>query len=196
MLTSQLQIDLFPCTLVIKVQDPKRPAILEKNSGYLESNSLIRILEKYLNTTTQILLQERRLREHQQEELKEAERITIQREKDKNEKIERERIETERKIQEQEARKRQLLEKIGIEPLESENSAQISFKLPSGKRLDRRFLKSERIQTLFDYLESVNIYATELTAGFPSVVLQNRENSLETEGIFPKCVIHLRESNN
>ena len=196
MLKSQIHIDIFPCILIINVGNPKKPRILEKNSGYLDSNSLIRILEKYITPENQLLLQERRLRELQQEEHKEAERIALQREKEKKEKIEREIIENERKVKEKEARRVEILEKVGNEPEENENSAQVSFKLPSGKRLDRRFIKTSPVQILYDYLESLNIFATELTTGYPSAILQHRENSLETEGIFPKCVIHVRESNN
>ena len=192
-MSSQLALEIFPCYVVIKVENPKKPLVLEKNSGYLDSRQILRNIGKFTSNASQELIQERLLREIQQEELKEAERLALQREKEKNDKIVQEKQEAERKTKELEEKKANLIARIGHEPEEGPNIAQVSFKLPSGKRVDRRFQKSEKVQVLYDYLEFININNIELITGVPSKVLQNRNSSLETEGVYPKSVVHVRE---
>ena len=195
MLKKELRIEVFPCIVLLKVKDPKKPEVLEKKCGYLDSRDLLSLIEKYISTASLELLQERRLRELQQEELKEAEMLTLRRDRERKEKEEGEKKEEERKLVQKAQRKCEVMHRIGIEPEIGHDTAQVSFKLPSGKRIERRFAKTEPVQMLYDYLESLDIIASELTTGFPSTILSNRENSLEAEGIFPKSVIHVREAN-
>lgn len=196
MIKRQLNIEVFPCVVLVRVLDPKKPIVLEKNSGYLDSHDLLGLIEKYLSRASVELLQERRLRETQEEELKEAERITLLKAKEKCEKEAKEKRDCEKKETLKAERKNEILARVGNEPDPADDVAQVSFKLPSGKRIERRFFKHMPVQVLYDYLESLDIFASELATGFPSITLSNYTNTLEAEGVFPKSVIHVREANN
>ena len=104
-------------------------------------------------------------------------------------------MEEERKRIQKEQRKCEIMHRLSSEPPLGNDAAQVSFKLQSGKRIERRFGKTEPVQMLYDYLESIDVIGSELTTGFPSTILVNRESSLEAEGIYPKSVIHVREAN-
>jgi UBX domain/UBA-like domain len=194
MLKNKLNIEIFPCSLIIKVENPKTPRVLEINPGYLDVKNIYRVLEEHTNSANRKLIQERRLREQQEEEFKEAEKELVNREKKNREKFEEDLKETQRIAKEKEEKKKLLVKKVGFEPVESENTAQVSFKLPSGKRIERKFNREQSIDSLYEFLESIDLHPSELVTGYPSKTLQNRESTLETEGIYPKSVIHVRES--
>ena len=78
----------------------------------------------------------------------------------------------------------------------------ICFRYPDGeKRIDRRFLKSHKIQNLYDYVTSLGkeIYTEEdynsfsLYQAFPPKKFENMENTLEEEGLFPNAIIQIKE---
>ncbi|OMJ93495.1 hypothetical protein SteCoe_3467 [Stentor coeruleus] len=195
MLKKLLNIEIFPFIAIIQVKNPKKPLVLARNSGYLDVRQLMIMLENHSNNANLELLQERRLRAQQQEELKEAERmIIIQEQKAKEKKKQEKKAQEIRDKQKQE--KYEILKKnVGIEPQLNDITIFVSFKLPTGIRLDRNFDKNKKISVLYDYLEMNNIIATELVFGFPSKSLVDREKSLEEEGVYHKCVIHVREAN-
>ena len=82
------------------------------------------------------------------------------------------------------------------------DSTIICFRYPDGeKRIDRRFLKSHKIQNLYDFVTSLGkeIYTEEdsnsfsLYQAFPPKKYENMENTLEEEGLFPNAIIQIKE---
>ena len=93
--------------------------------------------------------------------------------------------------------------KFEIEPnKDNENCCTICFRYPDGeKRIDRRFLKTDKIKDLYEYVESLGkeIYSEDgegvfsLYQPFPPKKYENMENTLENEGLFPNAVIQIKE---
>ena len=78
----------------------------------------------------------------------------------------------------------------------------ICFRYPDGdKRRDRRFLKTDKIKILYEYITSLGneIYTEDgngvfsLYQPFPPKKYDNMENTLENEGLFPNAVIQIKE---
>ena len=78
----------------------------------------------------------------------------------------------------------------------------ICFRYPDGdKRRDRRFLKTDKIKILYEYVKSLGneIYTEDencdfsLYQPFPPKKYDNMENTLENEGLFPNAVIQIKE---
>ena len=78
----------------------------------------------------------------------------------------------------------------------------ICFRYPDGdKRRDRRFLKTDKIIILYEYIKSLGneIYTEDgngifsLYQPFPPKKYDNMENTLESEGLFPNAVIQIKE---
>lgn len=138
-------------------------------------------------------IQDRIIRKQQESDLQEAERIVLQR------------AENELKaIQEQERKKTQELEEkakkeseikrrldlIGEEPPAGPNVSTISFRLPSGEKIDRRFNNSIEINLLYCYIESKGLANFELVFGYPSIVL--KDGTIESQNMNPRALVHVR----
>ena len=118
--------------------------------------------------------------------------------------LEQQRIkEEEIKIKEIENKANEAKNKIPEQPdVGDPEATTICFRFPDGeKRKDRRFLKSNTIQNLYDYVTSLGkeIYTEEennsfsLYQPFPPKKYDNMENTLEKEGLFPNAVVQIRE---
>ena len=86
--------------------------------------------------------------------------------------------------------------------MQKERSLKNHFRYPDGEKMkNRRFLKTHKIQNLYDYVTSLGneIYSEEGNNGFslyqpfPPKKYTNMENTLEKEGLFPNAVIQIRE---
>ena len=93
--------------------------------------------------------------------------------------------------------------KIVDEPEEGKpDVTTICFRYPDGEKTkNRRFLKSNKIQNLYDYIASLGeeIYSEEenskfsLYQPFPPKKYEQMENTLEEEGLCPNAVVQIRE---
>ena len=102
-----------------------------------------------------------------------------------------------------ETKANEIKKEIVDEPSEDDpDSTIICFRYPDGeKRIDRRFLKSHKIQNLYDFVTSLGkeIYTEEdnnsfsLYQAFPPKKYENMENTLEEEGLFPNAIIQIKE---
>ena len=111
--------------------------------------------------------------------------------------------EEEIKIKEIEDKAEEAKKKMVDEPNEDDpDSTEICFRYPDGEKTkNRRFLKSNTIQNLYDYVTSLGeeIYSeTEnnqfsLYQPFPPKKYDVMDNTLEKEGLFPNAVIQIRE---
>ena len=170
--------------------------ILEGNSINLESfnNSLINCTEQlgvnYSNNDGFVPMSDGEVLQKQKNEMEELEKQTRIREEEK-------------KLKEIEKKAKDAKRKIVDEPQEGNpDSTTICFRYPDGEKMkNRRFLKTHKIQNLYDYVTSLGneIYSEEGNNGFslyqpfPPKKYTNMENTLEKEGLFPNAVIQIRE---
>ena len=129
-------------------------------------------------------------------EIKELERQEEERiKKEEEEKLKNENYEKEANIYKQ---------NLDEEPDENNpDVCKIMFRYPNGeKNSQRRFLKTDKIQKLYDYVKSLGreIYSEskmldfELISGFPPKNLENSKNkTLLEEGLFPSSMIQIKE---
>lgn len=191
----------YPCLAVVNVDCPQ-PMVLEKQEGLFEPEKVVSFLTRnyiprpVISQQNKELIQERKLRAQQERELREAERIVearkLQEQKEKEEKLKNLEEEKQRKIKE-EAEKREKIERIGDEPSGLDASF-ISFRMPDGSKVERRFGKTQKISVLYDFIETLNCLNCELLFGFPAEVLRKTEESLENSGIHPKALLIVRIS--
>ena len=140
-------------------------------------------------------------------EIKELERQQLE----KEEKEEEER----KKVLEEEKRIKKLKNKyiyeakivkmiLSDEPKEDNPEAcHIKFRHPDGEKIiERRFLKTDKIASLYDYVKSIgreifteeDAFDFELIGGFPPKSLEDKKsNTLEEEGMFPNFILQIKE---
>ena len=173
---------------------------IETRNNNLISNSLNSLDKSFgLLTDGEILT-------HQKYEMEELERkVKLDEEKKKQEEIEQENNKKKEELIEKEIQEKakEASKKVLEEPnSEDPDSTTICFRYPDGeKSINRRFLKSHRIQNLYDYVESLGeeIYTEKennkfsLYQPFPPKKYDNMENTLEMENLFPNAVIQIRE---
>jgi hypothetical protein len=173
----------------------------QKNNENNKKND-IDIRDSIYNLTDAQVLQKREMEmrelERQQEEKEKKE------EEEKKKKIEEEnRLKKIQKDYEKEAEIAKMI--LPEEPKDDDPGVcHIVFRVPDGeKNKERKFLKTDRISSLYDYVKSIgrDIFmepdATDfdlLSIGFPPTNLEDRKNStLEKEGLFPNSIIQIRE---
>ena len=121
----------------------------------------------------------------------------------KEEELKQEKLNEKLKLEEIENKANAAKLKIVEEPKEDNPDCSIiCFRYPDGeKRIDRRFLKTNTIQNLYDYVTSLGkeIYTEEenntfsLYQPFPPKKYEIMENTLEQEGLFPNAIIQIKE---
>ena len=164
--------------LLTKINDIKSKDSLDKSFGLL--------------TDGEILFQQK----YEMEELEKKARM--EEEQNTKEKMEQESIEKEIKNKAKDA-----LEKIVEEPdKDNPEATTICFRYPDGETTkNRRFLKSHKIQNLYDYVTSLGkeIYTEKqnknftLHQPFPPKIYDNMEYTLEQEGLYPNALVQIKE---
>lgn len=170
--------------------------VLHKIQHLPSKTELMEILMRFLrNTQSQEVrnIQDRLIREQQERELREAELIELEKleqQRKRNEEIsrrQREEVEEKRKKEEEIVEKHKI---IGDEPEPGPNVSSITFRLPSGDKLERRFFNEFEVHNLYRFLEIKGLCKFELVFGYPSQVLKN--GTLASEGLVPRAVVHVR----
>ncbi|CAN7008918.1 unnamed protein product [Brassica rapa subsp. trilocularis] len=201
--------------LLQQVEGPKTPeemiAILQR---VVEDSSTILV-------TARVEAEERRtnlrLREEQDAAYRaalEADQARERQRQEEAERLEREAAEAERKRKEEEeareraereaaereaARVRMRQEKalaLGDEPEKGPDVTQVLVRFPNGERKGRRFESNTKIQTLYDYVDSLGVLATEeysLITNFPRTVYgRDKESmSLKDAGLHPQASLFI-----
>ena len=170
-------------------------ALKETSNKYLNKNrNDINSLDKSFGLLTdgEILNQQK----YEMEELERKAQI-------KDEQLNKEKNEQELIEKEIEKKAKEALKKIVEEPdKDNPDATTICFRYPDGERSkNRRFLKSNNIQNLYDFVTSLGeeIYTEKdnktfsLYQPFPPKKYENMENTLEQEGLIPNAVIQIRE---
>ena len=156
-----------------------------------------------------IPMSDKEIRQNQDEEMRELERI----EEEKQKKI-KEEMEKQKKLEEEEkerlkneAEEKELFSSlIPPEPDDSNpDKCVIIFRMPDGeKNIQRKFLKTEKISVLYDYVKSLGkeIYSDEeytnfsIIQTFPFKNFEDKlNNTLEEEGLFPNSLLQIKLTN-
>jgi hypothetical protein len=155
------------------------------------------------------VLENRRIKEMQQKELREAEQRDLEKalrqEEERKQELEAQakaaEMEAEKLIREEE-RKASIVKKkkaLKAEPEEGNpEAAEIALRLPSGKRVQRRFMKHDVIQRIYDFIETLEIDDEEdrkeyvLMQAMPRVLFQDRQLTIHEAGLFPKALLHVK----
>jgi FAS-associated factor 2 len=95
-----------------------------------------------------------------------------------------------------EAAKTQLKESVGPEPDLGPDVAELVIRLPDGSRNSRRFYRNASLAQLFNYVGTLDVELPspyEIVTSYPSTTLHPTEDTLDTAGLFPKAIVHVRE---
>ena len=130
----------------------------------------------------------------------------MQEEKEREEKEKQKKIEEE-KLKIKKYEKEAEIAKMILVPEPDDNNpdtCHIKFRLPDGEKIvERKFLKTDKISALYDYVKSVGreifmepdaIDFNIISIGFPPKNLENLKNStLEKEGLYPNSILQIEE---
>ena len=150
------------------------------------------------------------LMEKQKRELEEAEKeVYIKQQKQKEEEMLKQKKKEELKLKEENLRKKvsserknkeQIRKNLPNEPDKTDpNCSLIMFRLPNGKTIERRFLKTWQIVELYLFINSLdNVLEEEdteydLITPFPPKTYDAFDETLEAHGLFPNAVLQVRE---
>ena len=153
-------------------------------------------------------LSDREIRNYQDNEMKQLERMEQEKEKKERKEKEEKRKEEEAKKKREEKLKedKEIFSKLIPPEPDDDNPDKciIIFRLPDGeKNIQRKFLKSDKISVLYDYVRSLGkeIYSEEeynnfsIIQSFPFKNFENKiNNTLEQEGLFPNAVLQIKEN--
>lgn len=71
----------------------------------------------------------------------------------------------------------------------------------SGDRVNRRFFKNDKVQLMYDFIDSKGDELQfehnanfEIIQSMPKKVLNNKDKTLAEEGLFPRAMLVVRES--
>ena len=147
----------------------------------------------------------------QKEELKNLEEMEIDKKRKQIEEennLKRENEEKLKKELEKEEKRKNVCKNLPKEPIgftklkleNDQNSTKIIFRYPDlNRRIERRFLKTDKVETLYNFVDSLGkeIFSEsdnyQLVQTFPNKSFSDRERSLEDEGLFPNAIIQIRE---
>ena len=188
---------------------------LEKEDARL-ARSLVQTIE---------IDQDREIREQQQQEFEQAMQQDLERERTEqlaklraenearereNERIREEnRLEAERiKVEDEKRRVReereQKLKKLPAEPaIGTKNSVALAIRLPDGKQITRRFMESDMMQSVFDFVATQDLYSAgnnkapitnwEIVTNYPKRTLTNPNETLLQADIKGRAVLFVQE---
>ena len=74
------------------------------------------------------------------------------------------------------------------------DTSHITFRLPGGRKEERRFNRNDIVEDLYIYIDTLDLgFPYEIVTNFPLKVLSDYGSSLESEGFYPRSVVHVRE---
>ena len=161
----------------------------------------------YNNQNINIPMSDSDIRKDQDKEMKELEKMEEERIKKEKEEKEKKRIEEEKEKQrlQKEKEEKELFSKIIPSEPDDNNPDKcvIIFRLPDGeKNIQRKFLKTDKISVLYDYIRSLGreIYTEEennnfsIIQTFPYINFDDKlNNTLEEEGLYPNSMLQIKE---
>jgi len=147
---------------------------------------------------------DRMMREIQQQEYEEAllqDMEKLNKNKKEEERKQQLKKEEEEKVQSKERRAEEALSRLQEEPPASDKTAAtIIFRMPqTGERVTRRFAKTDKIQALYDFIDSNKVQfenesnTFDIIQNIPLKYFNNKEKTIEEEGLHPKALLQIKE---
>ena len=184
----------------IGVPEPRRnQRPIDPNTGFPVGMTEKQIEDKMIKDQQRKEFEE--MHEHDRRKIEEMKQKEEQEREEKKKELEKkaqiERLEEQKKENAEVAR-----QNLPPEPeAENESAIQISFRMPTGGTVERRFLKTDKIQLLYDYITSLghddhfenshtNFHIQET---FPKKILDNYSKTLQDEGLTRRCKLIIRE---
>ena len=163
----------------------------------------------YNNQNNDIPMSDGDIIKNQDYEMKKLEKMEEERIKKEKEEKEKKRIEEKKekqKLEEEKEQKEMFSKIIPSEPDDNNpDKCIIIFRLPDGeKNIERKFLKTDKISVLYDYIRSIGreIYTEEeynnfsIIQTFPFKNFEEKiNNTLEEEGLYPNAMLQIKEIN-
>ena len=189
-----LKAGRLPCFALVSVDNPARPVVLSKAEGLLSAGQLAEFLSAQFtplrssNPRQQELDNERQLRTLQDLELKAAEKMLEERKKAE----ETQKLEAKKQLELRDANKKAKIQAVGEEP-DGPDVVLVSFRMQNGCKVERRFDRRRSVQVLYDFLETQDVSGVEVLFGFPAVILNDKNVSLEEAGLYPRALVIVRK---
>jgi len=198
----------------------KRAIIAEKVEGLCPVEEVIeKINQKYQQLSVQLQAERAEERERelsriirQEQESAYEESLRKDRERERKEKEERERkqreeelerqkqLEHERKVEEKKLYKQKLAASLPPEPNEDEcETAQLSIRFPDGSRVIRSFRADDKLQVVYDFVESKDLDPIDILSEivlvntFPRKEYIDKDQTLEALGLCPSTSLIVEE---
>jgi len=155
----------------IEERQENRNIIQEQDRAFLESLAEDEARERRQQE------EQRRLFQEQEEQEREAQR-------ERN------------KVQEREKRREMCRQRLPSEPLPSEEGiTQLVIRLTDGSRLQRRFKVMDKLQTVFDFVDSTSneVESYDLLTNFPRKVFSDPHMTLQEAGLTPQAALFVQE---
>ena len=188
----------------------------KSTTGFVESRTRQREIDPETGMPlgmTEKQIEDKLIKDKQQQELSEAmeaDRVLLEERRRKQEEEDKQRNEEIKKQDELNRKQREFQETAKVvkeslpeEPKEDNPDAvTVQFRMPDGSQtIQRRFLKTDKIQLLYDYVHSLGAeeefdhLAANFTIlqNFPKKIFEDMGNTLEAEGLFPRCKLYVRE---
>ena len=194
-----------PISIPSQIPPPDQPNLqasnLSQSQGEINTNALNPITNNISTTPNQRsaremqIESERLIKEEQDRSYREMVKKSEEEHQEKLKKEEEEKRkleEQERKKQENENRLQKIKETMPEEPPKDERSVNIVFRLPNGSRKPRRFLKTEKIQLIHDFVETMEDIGFEeqnvgfdILCGYPPAAISIDEQEKTLDEKFP-----------
>lgn len=207
-----LNVKATPTFAACRISSEPDPIVLEVIEGETTLEGLFAFLDNnlmlYNEQTTSIsrpsrpvdpvVDHDRLLRQEQERAYREVERQYLEQQRAKQVEEDRARAEQEREQQEAELlnqHKERLMDSIGLEPSPGQDVAEVVIRLPDGSRSIRRFMRNATLRQLIDYISTLDNVPRqhEVVTTYPTMVLQPTDDTVESAGLFPKAIVHVRE---
>eukprot|EP00359_Climacostomum_virens_P001775 CAMPEP_0204899346 /NCGR_PEP_ID=MMETSP1397-20131031/1803_1 /ASSEMBLY_ACC=CAM_ASM_000891 /TAXON_ID=49980 /ORGANISM="Climacostomum Climacostomum virens, Strain Stock W-24" /LENGTH=414 /DNA_ID=CAMNT_0052067297 /DNA_START=2362 /DNA_END=3606 /DNA_ORIENTATION=+ len=202
-----------PTFAACRISQEPDPIVLEVIEGEVSLEDMFNFLERnlmlhreQLNSISRparpadpVVDRDRSIREQQEIEYREVERQYLEQQRAKQAEDERARAEQERQRSENERRKierSRIIESVGPEPNPGTDVAEVVIRLPDGSRNIRRFMRSSTLRQLFDYISTLEGSVPkqyEVVTTYPTTTLHPTQDTIESAGLFPKAIVHVRE---
>ena len=226
-LSLQLQAHTYPFLALLVCKSDKEVLIADRIQGFIGDVPFLERLRNvqlaFSDQLTAIQLQQRSraesisLREEQDRDFIESERQDRIRREERLQKEEQQRIDEAEKIrlakEKKEIEEKAASDKTEIllkkrnnirdEPPSASagiDACTIRFQLPSGMKINRRFLKADTVQYLFDWLDvyfndtaSITTVNYSLSTAFPKVELTDLAATLDSYGLHPKAMLYVQD---
>lgn len=227
-LSTQLQTAAYPFVALLVCQSDRVVEVAQRVQGYVDETALVEKLNAGVSSFSAVIERNRAEANRRVE----AVRLREQQDREYRESAEADRLERDRVRVEQEARaaaeaavreaeaQRELEETSRLrdrdsfiqqrrevlqgatEPAAGPDVAVVRFQLPSGKKVTRKFHKTDQAQLIFDFLlvHFVDVDGNfdmqfSVSTHFPKMELTDMEQTVEDLSLFPRGVLYVQDLN-